>query len=186
MRIAGRLALVEEQIAQVEAERAAVVKSGETVSIADGAASTERIAHRWGLLGKIGEHRLGIVLRRRFFSASAGDGAGDFVTRLIQDHFIIGRLPWDHLFDDSVQPFSLASLLLLGRELLRPGSRVVDELGKQDGTVGRLAHHKCRVDGWPCRMDFSRADALLISSGGRDTLVSFLRWVVITILGYPG
>ena len=38
---------------------------------------------------------------------------------------------------------------------------------------GRLAHHKCSVDGCPCRIDFSRADALLIASSGRATSMSF-------------
>ena len=40
---------------------------------------------------------------------------------------------------------------------------------------GLLAHHKCRVLGWPCRIDFSRADALLIASKGSATSMSFLR-----------
>src|SRR5690554_5677975 len=38
---------------------------------------------------------------------------------------------------------------------------------------GRLAHHKCSVDGCPCRIDFSRLDAALIASRGRATSMSF-------------
>ncbi len=38
---------------------------------------------------------------------------------------------------------------------------------------GRLAHHRCSVDGCPWRMDFSRADAALIASRGSATSISF-------------
>ena len=37
---------------------------------------------------------------------------------------------------------------------------------------GRRAHHKCRVEGCPCRMDFSRVQAALIASSGRATSMS--------------
>ena len=37
---------------------------------------------------------------------------------------------------------------------------------------GRLAHQRWIVDGWPCRMDFSRAACLLIASSGSDTSMS--------------
>ena len=55
LRIAGRLALVEEQIAQVEVERDAVLQSGETVSIVDApkgsetwaAAKIATLSQRW-------------------------------------------------------------------------------------------------------------------------------------------
>ncbi len=40
---------------------------------------------------------------------------------------------------------------------------------------GRLAHHKCNVDGCPCRMDFSRAASRLMSSSGSATSISFFR-----------
>ena len=40
---------------------------------------------------------------------------------------------------------------------------------------GRRAHQRCRVLGWPCRMDFSRLAAALIASRGRATSMSFLR-----------
>ena len=42
---------------------------------------------------------------------------------------------------------------------------------------GRRAHHRCKVEGWPCRILFSRADALLMASSGRETSISFLRIV---------
>ena len=38
---------------------------------------------------------------------------------------------------------------------------------------GRRAHHRCSVDGWPWRIDFSRADSRLIASSGRATSMSF-------------
>jgi hypothetical protein len=47
---------------------------------------------------------------------------------------------------------------------------------------GRLAHHRCSVDGWPCLMDFSLADAALMASSGRATSISFFRYFVITLL----
>ena len=45
---------------------------------------------------------------------------------------------------------------------------------KLDGLAacGRRAHHKCSVEGRPCRMDFSRAQALLIASSGKATSMS--------------
>ena len=39
---------------------------------------------------------------------------------------------------------------------------------------GRRAHHKCNVDGCPCRMDFSLAASRLMSSSGNATSISFL------------
>ena len=39
---------------------------------------------------------------------------------------------------------------------------------------GRRAHHKCSVEGCPCRMLFSRAEAMLIASSGSETSMSFL------------
>ena len=53
--------------------------------------------------------------------------------------------------------------------------RVVDELGEQHRAAaasGRRAHHRCSVDGWPCRIDFSRADSRLIASSGSATSIS--------------
>ena len=38
---------------------------------------------------------------------------------------------------------------------------------------GRRAHHKCSVDGCPCRIDFSFEDASLILSRGSATSISF-------------
>ena len=38
---------------------------------------------------------------------------------------------------------------------------------------GRRAHHKWSVEGCPWRMDFSRADSILIASRGRATSISF-------------
>jgi hypothetical protein len=33
---------------------------------------------------------------------------------------------------------------------------------------GRRAHQMCRVEMWPCRIDFSRADCLLMAANGND------------------
>ena len=41
----------------------------------------------------------------------------------------------------------------------------------------RRANHRCSVLGWPWRMDFSRADSLLMASRGRATWMSFLLWL---------
>ena len=41
------------------------------------------------------------------------------------------------------------------------------------GARGRRAHQRCRVLGWPCRMDFSRLAAALIASRGSATSMSF-------------
>ena len=39
---------------------------------------------------------------------------------------------------------------------------------------GRRAHQRWSVEGWPWRMDFSRAAALLMASSGNATSISFL------------
>ena len=44
---------------------------------------------------------------------------------------------------------------------------------------GFRAHHRCRVEGWPWRMDFSRALAALMASKGRATSISFLAGGVV-------
>ncbi len=38
---------------------------------------------------------------------------------------------------------------------------------------GRRAHQRCSVLGCPCRIDFSRAEAVLIASNGNATSISF-------------
>jgi hypothetical protein len=40
---------------------------------------------------------------------------------------------------------------------------------------GLRAHHRCRVEGWPWRMDFSRADSRLMASSGSATSISLVR-----------
>ncbi len=39
---------------------------------------------------------------------------------------------------------------------------------------GLRAHHKCMVDGWPWRIDYSRTLAVLMASSGKATSISFL------------
>ena len=56
------------------------------------------------------------------------------------------------------------------------GSSTSDENSTaRQAASGRRAHHKCRVEGCPCRMDFSRAASRLMSSSGSATSMSFLR-----------
>jgi hypothetical protein len=51
---------------------------------------------------------------------------------------------------------------------------------------GRRAHQRCSVLGWPWRIDFSRAEATFISSSGRATSISFLRYAVIGLPLFSG
>ena len=81
----------------------------------------------------------------------------------------------DEAFDDAVEAFPLDPLSFLGRELVGVGGGVVDELGEQHGPAaarGRRAHHRWSVEGWPWRIDFSRADSRLIASSGSATSMS--------------
>ena len=43
---------------------------------------------------------------------------------------------------------------------------------------GRRAHHRCSVEGCPCRIDFSRAEAALIASSGMAISMSFFLYVM--------
>ena len=64
---------------------------------------------------------------------------------------------------------------VLGREAVGMRRGVVDELREQHrraAASGRRAHHRCSVDGWPWRIDFSRADSRLIVSSGSATSIS--------------
>jgi len=54
-------------------------------------------------------------------------------------------------------------------------STIFEKITARAAASGRRAHHRCRVEGWPCRIDFSRAAALLMASRGRATSMSFLR-----------
>ena len=47
---------------------------------------------------------------------------------------------------------------------------------------GRRAHHRWRVEGWPWRMDFSRADSLLMASKGRATSISFFTILITSLI----
>ena len=51
---------------------------------------------------------------------------------------------------------------------------------------GRLAHHRCSVEGCPLRMDFSRADCWLMASRGSATSMSFLGTGVLPVDGERG
>ena len=96
-------------------------------------------------------------------------------------------LPYDEPLDQLVKPLPLLALRLLGREMSGCERRVIYELGERDSPAaasGRRAHHRCSVDGWPWRIDFSRADSRLIASSGSATSIS-LRFGTIILLPRP-
>ena len=75
-----------------------------------------------------------------------------------------------------MQAFALRLLLFLGRELsgCADGSSTSwANSTARHAASGRRAHHRCSVDGCPCRIDFSRADSRLMSSSGSATSISF-------------
>ena len=99
----------------------------------------------------------------------------DLGVRLGEQLLVADVLPHDEPLDDVVQPLALSALHLLGREPIGMRRRVVDELREQHragAASGRRAHHRCSVEGWPWRIDFSRADSRLIVSSGSATSIS--------------
>ena len=54
-------------------------------------------------------------------------------------------------------------------------STICAKITARAAASGRRAHHRCSVLGCPCRIDFSRAEALLIASSGSATSISFFR-----------
>ena len=68
----------------------------------DRAAAAERVADGWYVLPQIAQYRLCVVGWRRCLVAGAGQGAGNLEPRLVQDSWVVGRLPWHHLGDDCV------------------------------------------------------------------------------------
>ena len=101
-------------------------------------------------------------------------GAQDLCLGSRQHLRVVGVFPLDQLFQNAKQPLSLGVLGFLGGVQLRVGRGVVHKAGPDHGSSGRRAHHRCKVDGCPCRMDFSRAASALIASSGRATSISFL------------
>ena len=53
-------------------------------------------------------------------------------------------------------------------------STICEKITARAAANGRRTHHRCNVDGCPCRMVFSLALAALIASNGRATSTSFL------------
>jgi hypothetical protein len=87
-------------------------------------------------------------------------------------HTLVGGvLPFDQLFYKPKEALPLLLLGLLGREKVgcaEGSSTICAKMTARAAASGRLAHHRCRVLGWPWRMDFSLAEAaLMASSGGR-------------------
>ena len=89
----------------------------------------------------------------------------------------VSSFEFSHFTSRSMSP-NRRSRSALGppRSGTRPdGRRVVDELGERtarQAASGRRAHHRCSVEGCPCRIDFSRADSLLIASSGSATSIA--------------
>ena len=54
-------------------------------------------------------------------------------------------------------------------------STICAKITARAAASGRRAHHRCSVDGCPCRIDFSRAAAALMASSGSATSISFLQ-----------
>ncbi len=52
-------------------------------------------------------------------------------------------------------------------------STICAKITARAAASGRRAHHRWSVDGCPWRIDFSRAEALLMASRGRATSMSF-------------
>jgi hypothetical protein len=63
-------------------------------------------------------------------------------------------------------------LVFVGTFTLVDLPQISGKLGLQAAN-GRRAHHRCSVDGCPCLIDFSRADASLIAFSGSETSISF-------------
>ena len=64
-------------------------------------------------------------------------------------------------FDSSTSTFSDGS------------STICAKITARAAASGRRAHHRCSVDGRPCRIDFSCAAAALIASSGSATSINF-------------
>jgi hypothetical protein len=71
--------------------------------------------------------------------------------------------------------FSCAFSVLNRSGLAEGSSTICAKITARVAANGRRAHHRCSVEGCPCRIDFSRAEALLMASSGRATSMSFLR-----------
>ncbi len=60
--------------------------------------------------------------------------------------------------------------------LLGPSRREAKSTAQQ-AAKGRRAYQRWRVEGWPWRLDFSRAEAAVMAWSGRPISISFLRGV---------
>ena len=109
--------------------------------------------------------------------AGTTPGLPDFLACLLQHCLVRGVLPQHELLDDAEAPLALPLLSALGggnRSGLADGSSTIwAKITARAAASGRRAHHRCSVLGCPCRIDFSRFDALLMASSGRATSISF-------------
>ena len=99
-----------------------------------------------------------------------------------------GSLEFSHLTSFSRMPNSRcrsafwASSVGYSSGWAEGSSTRLDQITARAAASGRRAHHRCKVDGCPCRMDFSRAASALIASSGRATSISFLGIDIIAFL----
>src|SRR5262245_28051935 len=70
--------------------------------------------------------------------------------------------------------FSCACSVVKRSGQLDGSSTICAKITARAAARGLRAHHRCSVLGCPCRIDFSRADALLMASSGSATSMSFL------------
>ena len=95
-----------------------------------------------------------------------------------QDRLVGGVLPLHQVLDDAKQSLPLLGLgFVCGEQLSGREEGSSTSWAKSTARAvasGRRAHQRWRVLGWPCRIDFSRADAALMASSGRATSMRLL------------
>ena len=125
----------------------------------DGAAACKRVEDRWWV---------------------AVGGGEDLGSCFRQESFVADVLPDNQSFDDAVQPLAFAALVPLGGEAVGVAGGIVDELGEQDrGAARAVEPTRRKVDGCPCRIDFSRADSVDGLSGKATSMtlrLTVIRW----------
>jgi hypothetical protein len=87
------------------------------------------------------------------------------------------RLPRHQPLDQLVQPLALGFLRILApKPVAKPTGRPRAARTAPPGRPPAAgAPHRCKVEGCPCRIDFSRAEATLIASSGSATSISLRR-----------
>jgi hypothetical protein len=112
----------------------------------------------------------------RILRAGCAPTLPDLVASPLKNLIVSRILPQYEILDDLEKALPLFVLRFLSLENIRVRRWIIHHLRKITARAvanGRLAHHKCNVDGCPCRIDFSRAEALLMASSGKATSMSF-------------